>query len=170
MNENKQHKKDFLNQQIGKNTGFEIPDNYFNDLENDLMSKLIAENLPEKCGFEAPEYYFDNLEDTVLNKINAQKSKVISFRKRLIKFSSFAAAASVILFITFQFINILPPEQTNITIDEWFDNSDITTDELALLFEDQDFSENDLSYATENNNIEDYLDNIDNSSLLDEIQ
>ncbi|WP_442266928.1 hypothetical protein ACSIGC_04325 [Tenacibaculum sp. ZS6-P6] len=170
MNENKQHKKDFLNQQIGKNTGFEIPDNYFNDLENDLMSKLITKNLPEKCGFEAPEYYFDNLEDTVLNKINAQKSKVISFRKRLIKFSSFAAAASVILFITFQFINILPPEQTNITIDEWFDNSDITTDELALLFEDQDFSENDLSYATENNNIEDYLDNIDNSSLLDEIQ
>lgn len=175
MNDNKQHNEDFLNQKLGKQPGFNMPDNYFNDLENDLMSKLIVEDLPEKCGFETPEHYFDSLEDQILNKINGEtktsEPKVISLRKRIVKFTSFAAAASVVLFITFQFINIpTTTEETNITIDEWFENSDVTTDELALLFDDQDFSENDLSYASDENGIEDYLDNIDNSSLLDEIQ
>ncbi|SNR15273.1 hypothetical protein [Tenacibaculum jejuense] len=174
MNQNKEHNDDFLNQKFGKNTGFNMPDNYFNDLENDLMSKLIVDDLPEKCGFEIPESYLDTLENKILDKTKddtSNKTKVISLRKRIVKFTSYAAAASILIFISIQFINTNPSTEENIvTIDDWFENNDVTTDELALLFDDQDFSENDLSYTLENDSVEDYLDNIDNSSLLDEIQ
>ncbi|WP_299839017.1 hypothetical protein [uncultured Tenacibaculum sp.] len=172
MENKEQHNKDFLNLNIGKNGGFSTPKNYFNDLENDLISKMIVEELPEKCGFETPSNYFDNLEETILAKVNEeQKSnvKVISFRKRIIQFTS-AAAAAILLLVTFNYtINIGEEETAMVTIDEWFENSDVTTDDLALLLDDEDFSE-EVSYEFENNGIEDYLDNIGNSSVLDEIQ
>ena len=51
MENKEQHNEDFLNLNIGKNSGFSTPKNYFNDLENDHISKMIVEELPEKSGF-----------------------------------------------------------------------------------------------------------------------
>ncbi len=171
MNQNKEHNEDSLNQKFGKKTSFTMPDNYFNDLENDLMSKLMVEDLPEKCGFETPKDYFDGLENKILKKVNFQqeeKGKIIPFRKRFVQFGSMVAAASVLLLVVFQFTKT---KDVNITIDDWFEANDVNTYELATLFDENDFSDLDeLSFNFENETIDDYIDNIDNSSFFDEIQ
>lgn len=50
---------------INKNTGFKSPDQYFEGLEDKIMSEINL-NQVEETGFKTPDNYFDNLEDLIL--------------------------------------------------------------------------------------------------------
>ncbi len=86
-----------------KNTGFKVPKDYFNSLEDNISSKIKVESILKDIdnpGFEMPNGYLDTLEDTVFNKLpKKKKPKVISlFSKKNLIYISGVAAAIVIMF------------------------------------------------------------------------
>lgn len=73
-------KKDNLENNSLKKNSFNVPNGYFDSLEETVFSKLSEEKFPDKKGFITPENYFDQIEDTVLEKLEAQKfSKTTGF-------------------------------------------------------------------------------------------
>jgi len=55
-----------------KNTGFKVPMNYFNTVEEAVLSKLSSDKFSKKNGFNVPDNYFNSLEDIVLTKLKAE--------------------------------------------------------------------------------------------------
>lgn len=85
-----------------KNTGFKVPENYFSNLENDIMACIDTADLSEMkeagSGFSTPEAYFDTLEDRVLGKLEDNKSGVVSiFRKEYLYYAAAVAAIFVLM-------------------------------------------------------------------------
>lgn len=82
-----------------QNSGFKVPDNYFGNLEERILSKIQEDTqaqIPVKSsGFLIPESYFDSLEDKIMAKNDLRKPRVISLLK---KEYLFYAAAVVAIF------------------------------------------------------------------------
>jgi len=58
-----------------KKTGFELPKNYFETVEDTVIATLKTENLQNKINsktFKTPDNYFDSIEDIVLAKLKAE--------------------------------------------------------------------------------------------------
>jgi hypothetical protein len=86
-----------------KTTGFKVPKDYFNTLEDNILDKVKDDTILKDIknpGFEIPNNYFNSVEDTIFNKLHSKESpKVISlFNKRNIIYLSGVAAAIVIMF------------------------------------------------------------------------
>lgn len=178
MNNELENSINNISQETGRKSGFSVPKDYFNGIEDDFLMKLSEQQLPTEKAFNIPKDYFSNLEDEILTKVSLNKPKVISFRNRISKFIPLAAAASVVLFMGFYFLN---NQNSTITFDDisstdlenWYDNSlgYSNNSELALVYEISDFDEDELSEVILNDDVlEDYFNSIDNSILLNEIQ
>ncbi|OSY88348.1 hypothetical protein WH52_06180 [Tenacibaculum holothuriorum] len=173
---NKHNKKELSLNEI-KSTGFKTPTNFLDSVEDDFFTKIAEEKLPKTNGFEVPKDYFNSLEDEILKKVPSQ-TKVINLRSRLKKAIPLAAAASVLLFIG---INYFSVQSETITFDDissteienWLENgyTSINTTDLASVLDETDFNDNELIDNTtiEDIEIEDYLNSIDASSLINEI-
>ena len=178
MNDDLKNSINYIKDKTEGYTGFSIPENYLDGIEDDFSIKLSEDKLPQYSSFTTPNAYFDTLEDTILNKVNApKKGKVISLKSRFKKLAPIAVAASFLLFFTFQFLNNdTSPTFENISyvdVENWLDENTLYTDtELAFAFEDNlDETELSLSEVSFNNDaLEDYFDSIDHSDLLNEIQ
>lgn len=180
MNNNNTHNEDFFSdKEIPKATGFNAPNNYFDSLEDALFAKISEEQLPEKTGFKTPDDYFSTLEDQIFEKITPKKeTKVIPLFKRIKKMIPTVAAASVLLFVSIYAYNSIgtkkhytEPELAD--IENWFDESfsfEFHSNDIAIVFEEQDFSEIDFSLSVNDESIEDYLDHIDDTTLFEEFQ
>ncbi|MEO8935110.1 MAG: hypothetical protein ABI295_12465, partial [Xanthomarina sp.] len=79
---------------------FKTPENYFSNLEDHIMTRIILEEKSDKKVFETPENYFESLEDRIISQVsNEHEPKVISlFTKRNIIAVSSVAATIVLLF------------------------------------------------------------------------
>ena len=58
-----------------KKSGFEIPSNYFETIEDGVIAKLKAENLTlikTRESFQTPKNYFNSIEDIVITKLKAE--------------------------------------------------------------------------------------------------
>lgn len=170
---------EYILQKNGKKTGFSVPSDYFNDLEETIAIKLLEKNFSKEHNFEVPATYFNNLEDTILASVSPEEkeTKVISFKERFLRISSIAAAASIILFIglnsfVFKTNKALTLDSlSNDDFEFWLDSNAVTTSEVALVLEDDILDENDFYFLTiKDETIEDYLNNsIDYKDLLNEI-
>ncbi|TYP96090.1 hypothetical protein C7447_10927 [Tenacibaculum adriaticum] len=168
----------YITQKTGRKSGFSVPKNYFNGIEDDFLVKLSEEQLPKKTTFDIPKDYFSNLENEILAKVSIKEPKVISFRDRIFKFIPLAAAASIVLFIGFYFLNnqnnsITFDDISSTDVENWYDSmlGYSNNTELAFAYDVSDFDESELSVVTINDDvIEDYFNSIDNSTLLNEIQ
>ncbi|MDI9311156.1 MAG: hypothetical protein QM535_13145 [Limnohabitans sp.] len=58
------------------NSGFKIPENYFEEFEEQLMQRISFEETTQKTstGFKTPEFYFETLEDRLLQRINFEEN------------------------------------------------------------------------------------------------
>lgn len=180
MNNELKNSINYLKGKTHNSSGFSIPNNYLDGIEDDFFLKLKEEQLPKSTSFDVPDTYFDTIETEILNKITnpLKKGKVISFKNKFHKLIPVAVAASLLIFITTQFYN---NEKKNISFDElsyievenWFNENTIYTEtELVYSFED-DIEYNAIAMTNENINddaIEDYLNSIDESNLINEIQ
>lgn len=177
MNDNNLHNTNFLKDNLGNKKSFTTPENYFDGVEDNFFIKLKEESLPKGNSFTTPHNYFESLEDTLLNKIQENKEvKVISLKSRILKFTSYAAAASVVLFIALN--SFVFNTNNSVTFDSlsesdiefWIDNEDIFTGDLATVYEEDIESANAL-YFTEiqDEQIEDYLINTDSDLILNTI-
>ena len=178
-NNNKHISKELSSNSEGK-SGFTTPKDYFENVENDFFTKIAESKLPKQTGFKTPGNYFDNLEDAILSKVDPIKkeTKVISLRERMRKIIPIAAAASVIIFISVNFFfkttNTVTLDDISVTeIESWYENGygELNNNDLVLNFDDEDFNDDDLlASSIDETDIENYLDNIDPSTLENEIQ
>jgi len=54
-------KKENLNNT--KQSGFKTPNNYFNTIEDQIMSQISLEKIDKNSGFKVPDNYFDTIEE-----------------------------------------------------------------------------------------------------------
>ena len=169
---------DYISKKTSKEPGFSTPSNYFDNLEDIIDMKITEETFTKKTAFKVPDTYFSNIEDCILEQVSykEKETKVISFRKRALKSIPYVAAASVALFIslnTFIFNtdkNLTIDSLSDNEIENWLASNDIKTNDIAFVFEDEILGENDFSMTTlQDEELEDYINSIDNSTLLNEI-
>lgn len=181
MDKEIKNKIDFINQKAGKQTGFSTPKNYFDGIEEDVLNSIKTESFSKKNSFEVPRNYFDKIEDDIFAKINTlepKETKVISLRKRVLQLVPIAAAASVLLFIGLNYFNT-NGKGVIYTIDDisdadlsaWYENGygDTNDDELALALNTTDL-ESDTFNDISDDNLEEYLNGIDSSTYLNELE
>ena len=152
-----------------KNTGFSIPQNYFESIEPKVIAKLNN---------DVPVDYFDNLEDKVFAKLVIENHikkpvKVISLRTRIVKrFIPLAAAASIVLFISISLFS----KQETLTFDNleissistWLESETGIADSYVL---GELLEEDDLTYLSNYDEIDDtdlleYLDQTNTENLI----
>ena len=168
----------YLDSVLGKETGFSIPNNYFASTEEKISTKLSEESFTKEPGFTMPDAYFKDLENDILAKVSPTKeeTKVISLKEKFFKIIPIAAAASVILFIglnSFVFNNDKELNLDSLSDDDiefWLDSNTLNNNDIAAVLEDDILDESDFYFSSlEDKNIEDYINSIDNSSFLNEI-
>ncbi len=149
-----------------KQSGFKTPDNYFNTIEDQIMSQISLEKIDKNSGFKVPDNYFDTIEDNILSKTKETKIFKLFNKKTIVTVASIAA-----MFVLFFNLN---PFKTQVS----FDNLDTDTVEAYILNE---VELNDISNLIETDqlsqtdfidyngiSIDNYLDDIDLEDFLDE--
>lgn len=149
-------------------TGFEVPNGYFESLEDRVLSKIKSEVIND-----IPEGYFDTIEDRVFEKIKNEEPKVISLKSRFVKVAApLAIAASILLLITLQLFNTNQKDVfANLETSEiktWINNGDLDleTFEITSVYNDADFENIELYDSYSDNDLLEYLDDIDLESLI----
>lgn len=154
-----------------KRTGFKVPEDYFDNLEDTILSHVKLEELATNSGFKAPENYFENLENQIIDKVSDKEtSKVISlFSKRNLVYTSGIAAAILLLFNLSIFQKKSKWSTLDIeTVENYIIDEQMTSYEIAYLLSDEQLiEENFINHDFNDENIEAYLlDNLDLSDLI----
>ncbi|GAA4291608.1 hypothetical protein [Aestuariibaculum suncheonense] len=123
------------------NSGFKIPENYFDTFEDRLFTQARLKGLTETSGFKIPENYLDTLEDKILSQISKKEDvKVISLfnKKNLLYVSSIAAAVTLMFTLSIKKTQPMLDGVDNETVESYLLNEDIDLYEIAskLTFED----------------------------------
>lgn len=164
MDEKKKHKH-----------GYKVPENYFQDMEESLFSKMAEEQLPANTGFDTPDGYFDKLEDRIMQNLQQSKPepRVISIFSNKQYVYGMSIAASVVLLLALFFndsnkVKSIDDLQIS-SIESYLEESmDWDSYDIAALAEEGDFTN--ATFENEiltDESLEDYLlDNLDESTLL----
>lgn len=175
MNKELKHTIDFLNQKVGKNTGFSTPENYFQEVEENFTASTFIDNLPKGKTFVAPSNYFETVDDSILSKLTIEESKevkIISLKKRFLQYIPMTAAASVLLFIGISYFNTQKTTFDDITItdiESWYENGygETYTEELAAAINTSNIEE-DLFASISDESLENYI--LDTTTPLNDIE
>lgn len=148
--------------------GFKIPDNYFEGLEEQLMSKITSDTLPKTVGFKMPDNYLETIESDVLSKINKRETKVIKlFTKKTFVTVSSIAAAIVLLFGLTWFTKAPTLGQLDNTTISNYVIDEIDDTDLSLFIDNYELSQtNYINYDLIA--IEDYIDTTDLNTIYQE--
>lgn len=160
----------YLNKSV-KSTGFKTPDSYFTGIEDRVSLNLFTENLPKETGYKVTDDYFNGIENQILEK-TINQPKVISLRKRIVTWIPAAAAACIVLFLALNYSTKAISEPNNDEIFSWFENNLITVSntDLAIAFEENELNELDFSNSFNDNELENYLEDIDDTILYNEFE
>jgi|TARA_B110000263_G_scaffold218889_1_gene205807 hypothetical protein len=168
----------FLKSVLQNSTGFSVPKDYFDTAEDRFSSFLIEKELPEETGFFVPENYFQTVEKSILKKTGFKKEvKVISLKSKFLKYIPVAAVASIALFLSINYftssnyseINFDLLERTD--IENWIveNSNELSDKDFITLLHNEISNENDFALTDlQNDAIEEYMINIEESTLLNE--
>jgi len=178
MNKDRKNIEAYVNNNPMGENQFSVPDDYFNAIEDNVLSKIIEEQLPGKFTYNVPDNYFENFEERLFSNAEFSKTptKVISLKSRILKYIPTAAAASILLFIGLNIFTAKDPFNTISTddLDSWFDENYIDYSTVNTIdFVDTDFTERNIledDISLEDEDILEYLNTIDTSNLLTEIE
>lgn len=152
-----------------KKTGFKVPEDYFDNLENTIFSHVKLKEQATNSGFKTPENYFETLENKIINTVSKNKtSKVISlFSKRNLVYISGIAAAILLLFNLSIFQKESNWSRLNTkTVENYIIDEQMSSYEIASLLSDEELiEENFTNHDFKDENIESYL--LDNSDIND---
>lgn len=169
----------YITKKTSKNSGFSTPTDYFNTIEDVIITKLAEENLSKENGFQVPGNYFNNLENKILEKVTApiKETKIISIKDKILKIIPFAAAASLLLFIGLNSFVFNTDEELTIDslseadLDYWLDSNTLNTNDIAFVLEDDILEVGDFYFSTiKDETIEDYINSIDNTTIINEFK
>ena len=81
-------------------TGFKVPQDYFENFEDILLSELKLKGASAHSGFKVPKGYFENLDGQIINAIEKDKDhKVIPlFAWKKVAYAAAVAASLVLMF------------------------------------------------------------------------
>ena len=179
MENNIKNSEAYLNSVLGKENGFSIPENYFNDVEERLSCFLTEDSIIKKKPFTTPDSYFESLEDIIISKVSTEvnTTKVISLKQRIIKVIPIGVAASIMLFISLNYLNNFNTEVSfdNLAesdIETWIleNSTEMTSQDIATFIPTENIITDDFTFTTiDSQEIEDYIIYNDKTSLLNEI-
>ncbi|MFH4967350.1 hypothetical protein V8G61_04010 [Gaetbulibacter sp. M240] len=146
-----------------KKTGFKVPEDYFNNLEEQLLSAAKLRDKNPSSGFGVPDGYFETLEERIMQQVpEAQDSKVISlFRNKYVLYTAGIAASILLLFNLSIFDHQTSWEDIDTeTAENYVINENIGTYEIASLLELENIDEtNFLELDIKEEQLETYLEN-----------
>jgi len=158
---------------INKNSGFKVPEHYFEKLGEKLLDKAgqISNSpetraFPKDDGFTVPEGYFENLNKRILEKLDRKEKHVIQLhRYKKIYYATAAVAAGLLLF--FGLRSSLQKQLTfsdlaSQDIEDYFQNNelDMSSYEIAEMLPLDQLEINDvMNNGIQDAAILDYLDN-----------
>lgn len=129
---------------INNNSGFKLPKDYFNELEDKILTKAKLSSI-KNSGFKTPDNYFASIENTVLSKLTTKKEtpKIISiFTKRNLFYASSIAAAIILMLNVSIFDNKLDFDTLDsATVENYIINEDITPIEIASLLTSKELND-----------------------------
>lgn len=153
---------------LNKQTGFKTPDNYFESLEDKILSQAKLQEKVSDSGFAIPDDYFKTIENCVLDAVSEEKdTKVVSLfsRKNIIYISSIAAAV-LIMFGIFSRTTTPTFEGLDETlVENYILEQDYETYEIASLLSEEDLSNELININYSEENLEDFIFN--NSEVED---
>ena len=168
----------FLKSVLQNSTGFSVPKDYFDTAEDRFSSFLIEKELPEETGFFVPENYFQTVEKSILKKTGFKKEvKVISLKSKFLKYIPVAAVASIALFLSINYFTSSNDSEINFDllertdIENWIveNSNELSDKDFITLLHNEISNENDFALTDlQNDAIEEYIINIEESSLLNE--
>ena len=87
MNRDTKNIEAYLNNITKDENQFSVPENYFNSLEDSVLSKVIEEQLPGELTYNVPDDYFENFEETLFSNSEFSKKevRVIHLKSRILK-------------------------------------------------------------------------------------
>lgn len=152
-------------------TGFKTPKDYFNNLEDVILSEIKLHETFTESGFTAPKDYFDTLEERIINKVSKKETtKVIPlFSKRNIVYISSIAAAILLLFNLNIFNNEITIDNIDTqTVENYILDENIGTYEIAsVLTDDYLLEESFIEFKVDDDAIETYiLNDLDIENLI----
>jgi hypothetical protein len=179
MENSKNNSEKFLKSARNKDTGFIAPKNYFKDAEDNFSTFLKENKFPKENGLVAPKNYFEDLEQSIINKIAIKKEvRVLSLRKRLLKYIPLGTAAFIALFLSLNYLIPSNSESTSFDtlaqsdIEHWIveNSNELSNQDFATLLPSNIADENDFALTDiKNDEIEEYIINSEDTSILNEI-
>jgi len=153
-------------------TGFKVPENYFEDFQEALLSELKLKELCANSVFKVPENYFETLDDKILKAVKDQKeTKVIKLFswKKIAYTTPIAASVIIMLGILFNKNSSLSIDKIETaSIENYILTEELESNEMASLFSNEDLS--DISFTNNNLNpetLEDFvLDNLEIEEII----
>ena len=153
-------------------TGFRVPDDYFDSIEDAVFNKINSPLTDIKAsGFKVPDNYFTEIDEKVLKTIGQEETKVVSiFNRQVLLYVTGIAAAVVLMFSIFiNKTDELPLDSE--MVETYLVEQDLSSYELASLLEEADFLDEDFIIIEEQINatdLESYL--LDNVNIEDIIE
>jgi hypothetical protein len=161
-----------------KNTGFKVPKDYFNTLEDTILNKIKVNSAlkgVDNPGFEMPDGYLNTLEDNFFNTLPKEENpKVISlFSKRnLIYISGVAAAIVIMLGFFWNNANTSALDLDYEMVEAYIINQDISSYEIASLLTEEELlniNSDILDETFNDQDMEDYLlENVNFQDLIEQ--
>jgi hypothetical protein len=158
-----------LNEKNFNQSGFTVPDGYFDGIEDAVFSKITEDTIPKETGFTVPENYFETLEEQVVSKI-APHRKRGKLRSLIVRFTTSAAAVLLLIFGISQYnqtTSITFDSLTTTEINDWIIEEGISIDSYEIA----DITETTSSYSNfpesiSDQELNDYLDTTDSDFLF----
>lgn len=142
-----------------KETGFKVPQNYFEAFEDTILNEVKLKSIVSQSGLKIPKGYLDNFNVSV-----KEETKVISiFNKKNIIFVS-SIAAAIILFFSLNIFNTSTTTLDDIdtaSVDDYILN-ETEISELTTLFQDSDLSEAQfIDYTLSDEALDSFIEDLD---------
>lgn len=141
-----------------KKTGFKVPKDYFEGLEDSIIHQAKLSEKIEKTGFKTPQGYFEGLEDSILSKTQKTPKVIPLFSKQNFIYAASIAAVLVIMFNVFWNTSNTTTNLEVTDIEQYLLQQDVSDYELAtLLTEDDLASDNFVDLDISDESLENYL-------------
>ena len=155
MNPNVQKSINYILKKTGKQSMHTVPSAYFDSLEDQICTKIVARSFSKEHGFSIPKYYSNTLENKVLQKIVVRRKQPPPLR---LKYSLSLAAACLVLFFAiynpFKTNNLNFNSLADNEIENWLENN---ADRFLITDDDFSFEDAFLLTSLEETTLEEYL-------------
>lgn len=149
-------------------SGFKVPDNYFSNLEEQIISEIHLKSKISESGFKVPDNYFDNLNEKIIKQTKPETKVIPLFSKQNLIYIA-SIAATIILIITLTFNNNKAFTFENLeqeTVDNYI-LEEVSSSDLSSLFEDSELTEIDfIDYDITDETFQYYIDNSNVEDLI----